>query len=60
MSQQRAEITKLSYRNSKSVASTLRALRPIYGRNNRPSRSTIEPLVQKFESTGTVQNVLGQ
>ena len=38
------------YRNSESVASTLRELRVIYGRNNRPSRSTIE-------STGTVQNV---
>ena len=39
------------------MASTLRALRPIDGRNNRPSRSTIERLVKKFESTGTVQNV---
>ena len=45
------------YRNSESVASTLRALRPIYGRNNRSSRSTIERLVAKFECTGTVQNV---
>ena len=36
------------------MASTLRALRPIYGRNKRPSRSTIEGLVKKFESTGTV------
>ena len=35
---------------------TLRALRPIDGRNNRPGRSTIERLVKKFESTGTVQN----
>ena len=56
-SQQRVEIIKIYYRNSESVASTLRALRPIYGRNNRPSRSTIERLVEKFESTGTVQNV---
>ena len=39
------------------MASTLRALHPIYGRNNRPSKSTIERLVEKFESTGTVQNV---
>ena len=39
------------------MASTLRALRPIYARNNRPSRSTMERLVTKFESTGTVQNV---
>ena len=39
------------------MASTLRALRPIYGRNNRRSRSTIKRLMEKFESTGTVQNV---
>ena len=54
--QQRVDINKIYYRNSESVASTLRALRPIYGRNNRPSRST-EPLVENFESTSTVQNV---
>ena len=48
---------KIYYRNSESVGSTLRALRPIYGRNNRPSRSTIENLVVKFETPGTVQNV---
>ena len=39
------------------MASTLKVLRPIHGRNNSPSRSTIERLVEKFESTGTVQNV---
>ena len=55
--QQRVEIIKILYRNSASVASTLRSLRPIYGRSNRPSRSTIERLVEKFESTGTVQNI---
>ena len=56
-SQQRVEIIKIYYRNSESVTSTLRALHPIYGRNNRASRSTIERLVEKFEPTGTVQNV---
>ena len=56
-SQQRVDIIKIYYRNSESVASTLKALRPIYGRTNRPSRSTTDRLVQKFESTGTVQNV---
>ena len=56
-SQERLEIIKIYYRNSESVASTLRALHPIYGRNSRPSRSTIEHLVEKFESPGTVQNV---
>ena len=39
------------------MASTLRVLHPIYGRNNRPSRSTIERLEEKIESTDTVQNV---
>ena len=56
-SEQRVEIIKIYYRNSESVASTLRTLRPIYGRNNRPSRTTIQRLVEKFESTGIVQNV---
>ena len=56
-SQQRVEIIKIYNRNSETVASMLRALRPIYGLNNRPNRSTIERLVEKFESTGTAQNV---
>ncbi|XP_033225886.1 uncharacterized protein LOC117178566 [Belonocnema kinseyi] len=55
--QQRVEIIKIYYRNSESVASTLGALRPIYGHHNFPARSTIERLVEKFESSGTVQNV---
>ena len=38
------------------MALTLRALRTIYGRKSRPSSSTIERLVEKFESTCTVQN----
>ena len=43
---QRVDIIKIYYRNSESVASSLRALRPISGRNNRPRRSTIERLVK--------------
>ena len=35
----------------------VRALRSIYGRNNRASRSIIERLLETFESTGTVQKV---
>ena len=57
-SQQGVDIIKIYHRNSESVASTLRALRPIYGRNNRPCISTIERLVDKIESTGIVQNFL--
>ena len=56
-SQQRVEIIKIYYPSSESVPSTLRALSPIYGRNNRPSRSAIERLVEKFEPTGTAENV---
>ena len=54
--QQRVKIITIYNRNS-SVASTLKALRPIYCSNNRPGRSTIERLVEKFESTGKLQNV---
>ena len=53
---QRVEIIKIYYRKSVSVGSTLRALRP-YGRNHRSSTSTIKRVVEKFNSTGTVQNV---
>lgn len=38
------------------MASTFRALF-VYGRPNRPARLTIEDLVEKFESTDTVQTV---
>ena len=55
--QQRVEIIEIYARHSESVASTLRALRPIYGPNNHPSRSAIERLVKKFEFRGTVPNV---
>ena len=47
-SQQLVKIIKIYYLNSESVASTCRALRPIYGRNNRPSSSTVERLVEKI------------
>ena len=56
-SQQRVDIIKIYYRNSGSVASTLTALHPIDGSNNRSSRSTIQRLVEKFESIGAVQNI---
>ena len=58
-SQQRVEIIKIYYRNSESVVSTLRALRPIYGRNNRPCRSTIERLVEKYTAVKPL-NVRGR
>ena len=40
--QQRLEIIKNYYRNSESAVATLRALTPIFGRNNRPFLAKLE------------------
>jgi Helix-turn-helix domain (DUF4817) len=55
--QQRLQIIKIYYQNSCSVTVTLRKLTPIFGRHNRPNKTTIQRLVQKFESTFSLQNV---
>lgn len=55
---QRFQIVKAYYQNSESIANTLRALTPIFGCYNRPSRSTIERLVEKFESVYTLHNIV--
>lgn len=55
--QQRLQIIKIYYQNSCSVTDTLRKLRPIFGRHHRPNKTTIQRLVQKFESTFSLQNV---
>ena len=56
--QQRLEIIKNYYRNSESVVATLRALTPIFGRNNRPTRQAVRAIVDKFETKFTLLNVL--
>ena len=48
--QQLSEINKNYYQNSKSVVATLRALTPILGRNNRPTRQAVRAIVDKFET----------
>ena len=48
--QQRLEIINNYYRNSESVVATLRALTPIFGRNNRPTRQTVRAIVDKLET----------
>ena len=56
MNQQRVEIIKkYLLKSTESVGSTLRALHQIYGRNNLPSKSSIEVVVEKFESTFRLQ-----
>lgn len=54
---QRLQIVQIYYENRRSVVATLRALTAIFGRYNRPTRRTIERLVQKFESTSSLRNV---
>ena len=55
--QQRLEIIKNYYRNSESVVGTLRALTPIFGRNNRPTRQAVRAIVDKFETKFTLLDV---
>ena len=47
---QRLEIIK----NSESVVATLRALTPIFGRNNRPTRQAVRVIVDEFETKFTL------
>ena len=55
--QQRLEMIKNYYRNSESVVATLRALTPIFGRNNRPTGQAVRAIVGKFETKFTLFNV---
>ena len=55
--QQRLEIIKNYYRNSESVVATIRAVTPIFGRNNRPTRQTMRAIVDKFETKFTLLDV---
>ena len=55
--QQRLEIIKNYYRNSESVVATLRALTPIFGRNNRLTRQAMRAVVDKFETKFTLLDV---
>lgn len=52
--EQRVQIIKFYYQNNCSIRATFRALRAIYGQNNRPTECTIRRLVSKFETTGSV------
>ena len=55
--QQRLEIIKNYYQNSESVVATLRALTPILGRNNSPTRQAVRAIVDKFEIKFTLLDV---
>lgn len=55
--EQRLEIIKNYYRNSKSVVATLRALTPIFSRNNRPTKQAVRAIVDKFEAKYSLLDV---
>ena len=55
--QQRLKIIKNYYRNSESVVATLRALTPIFGRDNRPTRQDLRAIVDKFKTKFTLLDV---
>ena len=54
--EQHVQIIKFYYQNQCSVRETFRALRYFYPRHNRPAESTIQRLMAKFESTGSINN----
>ena len=55
--QQRLEVIKNYYRNSESVVATLRALTPIFGRNNRTTRQAVRAIMDRFETKFTLLDV---
>ena len=48
---------KKNYRNSESVVATLKALTPIFGRNNLPTRQAVRAIVDKFKTKFTLLDV---
>ena len=61
--QQRLEIIKNYYRNSESVVAILRALTPIFGRNNRSTRQAVRAIVdhsipRRSQELGIAQTTL--
>jgi len=52
--EERLQIVKRYYENNGSVRQTMRALRPIYGRHNRPSESLIRSTMDRFHTTFTL------
>ena len=51
------EIIENYYRISELLVATLRALTPIFGRNNRPTRLAVRAIVDKFEIKFTLLDV---
>lgn len=55
--EQRVQIVELFYKNQCSVRNVFRALRPFYGRHNRPSERTIHNTITKFRTQFTLLDI---
>lgn len=55
--EQRYQIVEIYFQNQSSVRQTYRALRPFYGRHNRPSEQAIRALMDKFRTTYSLHDV---
>lgn len=55
--EKRVLIVKTYYQNGESIVGTFRNLRDHFGIHNRPSKTAITKLIEKFERTGSVTDV---
>jgi len=55
--QQRIYIVQTYYENGRTLKDTFRKIRDYFGVSNRPHENIIHNLIQKFESSGSVDNV---
>lgn len=52
--EQRVKIVKTYYQNSENVSKTVKELRAVLGKSEAPDKPTVSQLIQKFETTGSV------
>ena len=55
--EQRIKIIEFYYQNSSSVKNVFHALRPFYGRHNRPTEQAIQAIVTKFQTSFTLLDI---
>lgn len=57
MIQQHVLILNHYYQNGESLVATILQVRPIFGRKNVPTSSTVKGIMDKFESTGSFVDI---
>ncbi|VVC25081.1 Winged helix-turn-helix DNA-binding domain,Protein of unknown function DUF4817 [Cinara cedri] len=56
--EQHVQMIKLYYQNKCSIVQILRSLRPFFGQHSSTSKTTLQHLVAKFETTGSINDQL--